>query len=355
MSKSVFISHSSLDEEIVSSFIENILVAGCGLRQEDIMYTSCEDMGVDNGEDIPMAIKKGIQECQLFLMMVSEHYRSSEVCMNEMGAAWITDTIKKRCILLLPDVDFDKMGWLMSLSKANKLNEEYGLNRFHDIIVPLLDLPLMTGTWNKYRSKFLSSLQNLSPHPAAGPAMQIEKEENEDELDLLTIRERFESHNSAYIESLGVLTASLTSYTEQIKAYTQRLHQYSENPQSFNASQVRGIFTVLARETNKVADIQNEQTPIMRHHFDGFIKYAMLLQGADVDSTTKKNNEEEINELIMSIKGAYLEMSQLKESLDDMPNLDNIFTKSKNRLKKSLDDLLATLSYCVGRANEFLI
>ena len=76
MSKRVFISHSSQDKEIVSSFIENILVAGCGLRQEDIMYTSCEDMGVGNGEDIPMAIKKGIQECQLFLMMVSEHYRS---------------------------------------------------------------------------------------------------------------------------------------------------------------------------------------------------------------------------------------------------------------------------------------
>lgn len=354
MSKRVFISHSSQDKEIVSSFIENILVAGCGLRQEDIMYTSCEDMGVGNGEDIPMAIKKGIQECQLFLMMVSEHYRSSEVCMNEMGAAWITDSIQKRCILLLPDVGFDKMGWLLSLSKANKLNEEDGLNHFHDIIVPLLNLPLMTGTWNKCRSKFLSSLQNLSPHPSAAPAIRIEKEDTEDELDLLTIRERFENHNSAYIESLGVLTASLSSYTEQIKAYTQRLHQF-ENPQSFNASQVRGIFTVLARETNKVANIQNEQNPILRHHFDGFIKYAMLLQGLDEEPTTKKKNEEEINELIMSIKGAHLEISQLKDSLDDMPNLDNVFTKSKNRLKKSLEDLLVTLSFCVGRANEYLV
>lgn len=355
MDKIVFISHSSLDKEIVTLFIEKILVAGCGLRQEEIMYTSSEDMGVGNGEDIPLAIKQGIQGCQLFLMMVSEHYRSSEVCMNEMGAAWITDTIKKRCTLLLPGVGFDKMGWLLSLSKANKLDEEDGLNHFHDIIVPLLDLPLKTGTWNKYRSEFLSSLQNLASHPSAGPAMLVEEEEDDDELDLLTIRERFENHNSAYIESLGVLTASIGSYSEQLVTSTRKLKRYNDNPQSFNSTQVRGIFSALARETNKVVDIQNEQNPNLKRHFDGFIKYAILMQGADLEAEIKRNNEEEVNELIGSIREAYSEMSQFKDSLDDFPNLDKSFTKAKNRLKKSLEVMLATLSFCIGRANEFLI
>lgn len=355
MCKKVFISHSSLDKEIVSLFVNKILVAGCGLRQDDILYTSCEDTGVGNGEDIPTAIKQGIQGCRLFLMMVSENYRGSEVCMNEMGAAWITDSIEKRCILLLPGVGFERIGWLMSLRKANKLDEEDGLNHFHDIIVPLFGLPLMTGTWNKYRSEFLSALQSMTADTSAVPETQAEEVENEDELDLLAIRERFESHNSAYIESLGILADSMNSYTEQLALYTQKLNRYNENPQSFNSTQVRGIFSILSRETNKVVDIQNEQNPILKRHFDAFIKYAILLGGTDVDDEIKSKNKEEVNELIGSIKGAYSEISSLKDSLDDCPNLDKSYTKSKNRLKKSLEDMLATLSFCVGRANEFLV
>lgn len=355
MDNKVFISHSSLDKEIVSLFIDKILVAGCGLRQADIMYTSCEDMGVGNGEDIPLAIKQGIQGCQLFLMMVSENYRKSEVCMNEMGAAWITDSIKKRCILLLPGVGFDRIGWLMSLNKANKLDEEDGLDSFHDSIITTFDLPLKTGTWNKNRREFLSALQGMAADTSAVPEPQAVEDENEDDLDLLTIRERFESHNAAYVESLGVLAASMHSYSEQLSIHTQKLNRYNENPQSYNSTQVRGLFTALAKETNKLADIQNELNPIMRRHFDGFIKYAILLQEEDVDAEIKRKNGEEVNELIGSIKGAYSEISNFKDSMGGFPNLDKSFTKSKNRLKKSLEDLLATLSFCIGRANEFLV
>lgn len=355
MDKKVFVSHSSLDKEIVSLFVDKILIAGCGLRQEDIMYTSCEDMGVDIGEDIPLAIKQGIQGCRLFLMMVSENYRRSEVCMNEMGAAWITDSIKKRCALLLPGVGFDRMGWLMSLSKANKLDDEDGLDSFHDIIVPLLDLPLKTATWNKYRREFLSALQSLAVPASTAPVMPALEDENEDDLDLLTVRERFESHHLAFVESLGVITSSINDLSEQLRTYTQKLNRCNQNPQSFNTSQVRGIFTGLARETNKEVDIQNEQCPILKRHFDGFIKYAILLKGLDVEPEIKSKNEEDANVLIRSIKKAYTGISQLKDSLEGFPNLDRSFTKSKNRLKKSLEDLLATLSFCVGRANEFLM
>lgn len=355
MDKTIFISHSSRDKDIVFLFVDKILVAGCGIRQEDIMYTSCEDMGVSNGDDIPSAIKQGIQGCRVFLMMVSDNYRASEVCMNEMGAAWITDSIEKRCPLLLPDVGFDRMGWLMSLCMANKIDEEEGLNHFHDIIVPLLELPLMTGTWNKYRSEFLTTLHSIKANLTVLPTTPAVEEEDEEDLDLLGIRERFDSHNSAFIYSLGVLTDSLNNYTKQLVTYTQKLNRYRENPQSFNASQLRGIFSILANETNKIADIQNEQNPILKRHFDGFIKYAILLRGINNSAETKKENDEEFNKLINNIKGAYTVMTGFKDQLDDVPDLDRSFTKSKNRLKKSLGDLLGTLSFCVGRANEFLI
>ena len=283
MGKKVFISHSSADKEIVSLFVDKILVAGCGIRQEDIMLTSCEDMGVENGEDIPSAIKQGILESRLFLMMVSEDYRKSEVCMNEMGAAWITESLKK-CILLLPGVSFDKIGWLMSMNKADHLDQEAGLDHFHDQLIPLLGLPLKTSTWIKYRSEFLQAIKAMS----APLAVEEEPQEEEEDLDLLTIRERFENHTSAYVDCLHILTDTLGHYTDQLQTNSNKLNRVNTNPNTFNTGQVRGILTVMAKETNQLADIQDIQNPLLKRHFDGFIKYAILLQGSDVEPQTKR-------------------------------------------------------------------
>ena len=43
----VFISHSSKDKDIISSFVEQILRLGLGLTPDDIAYTSEESFGVD--------------------------------------------------------------------------------------------------------------------------------------------------------------------------------------------------------------------------------------------------------------------------------------------------------------------
>lgn len=355
MGRQVFISHSSVDKEIVSLFVDKILVAGCGISQSDIMFTSCEDMGIENGVDIPSDIKDGIKNCSLFIMMVSDNYRSSEVCLNEMGAAWITDSLKK-CILLLPGVGFDKIGWLMSLKKADKLEDEEGLNHFHDFLVSFLGLSLMTGTWNKNRNEFLGQIQRLLADKSAvlQDATEEDKEDEED-LDLLTIRERFEKHLTAYVQSLAILTDSLNHYTDELTANTQKLTRYNENPKAFNASQVRGIFSAMAKETHHLSDINDEQTPQLKRHFDGFIKYGILLQRIDIAAETKKENEKEVRDLIDSIKDAHSEITVFKDSLDGMPDLDKSFTKAKNRLKKTLIALSSTLSFCVGRANEFLV
>ena len=119
--KKIFISHALKDKEIVSLFVDKILVLGSGVSLEDIVFTSREDTGVINGEDIPEAIKSGLKESALFFMMVSEAYKDSEVCLNEMGAAWVMDDLSRK-IILLPNTGFEKIGWLMSLKKGTKSN-----------------------------------------------------------------------------------------------------------------------------------------------------------------------------------------------------------------------------------------
>ena len=65
MPKRVFISHASEDEPIVTLFVEKILQAGSDVKISEITYTSQEDMGITNGDDIPESIKAGIKELKV--------------------------------------------------------------------------------------------------------------------------------------------------------------------------------------------------------------------------------------------------------------------------------------------------
>lgn len=118
----VFISHSSSDKGIIGIFVEKVLQLGLGPATGDIAYTSEESMGVEPGEDIPRYIKENIKDASIVLLMISPNYKKSEVCLNEMGAAW---ALERKCIsVLLPNADFTQLGWLTSFKSAIQLNSK---------------------------------------------------------------------------------------------------------------------------------------------------------------------------------------------------------------------------------------
>lgn len=120
-SPSVFISHSSKDKDIVKLFIDNILKKGLGLRDEQIACTSFEATGVEPGDSIPNYIKRNIKDSKICLAMVSKNYKASEVCMNEVGAAWALNNPPIQ--IVLPGTEFHEFGWLLNTNKASKIND----------------------------------------------------------------------------------------------------------------------------------------------------------------------------------------------------------------------------------------
>lgn len=350
MGKKIFISHASADKEIVSEFVDNILVSGCGVGLDDIFYTSREDTGVTNGDDIPSAIKDGILESKLFFMMISDNYRKSEVCLNEMGAAWAVKDIDK-CILLLPNVGFDRIGWLMSLNKGTKITDDEGLDSIRDLISDRLDVQMKTSTWNRSKSTFLSNIKSADV-PAIVDQDVLEIEDN---LDFLTIRERFDEYMGAYTDVLNGMTSSVTQYSEKVTTGTNKLNKYVENPKSISPGQVRGVFTYLAKETEALALSFEEKTPLLRKHFDLSIKYGIMLQKNELARGSKDTNRQQMKELIESMVKSKSQTEIFRKSLDDIPDMDKTYTNANNRLKKVLDNLLNVISFCVGRANEFNI
>ena len=151
--KKIFISHSSRDKNIVEKFVDHILMLGIGLSAEVIFCTSIEDMAIKNGEDIRNHIHTNIQNVDYSILLISQHYKKSEICLNEMGAVWAYDNNVR--LYLLPDVDFGEIGWLCDTKKADRL--------FDSIVLDALKLELSTfyslkengTTWSRQREIFL--------------------------------------------------------------------------------------------------------------------------------------------------------------------------------------------------------
>lgn len=134
-SPKIFISHSSKDKDIIKMFVENVLLVGLGLPVKDIAFTSEEAFGVEPGESIANYIKHNIACSCIVLIMLSDNYKSSEVCLNEMGATW---ALHKKCVsVLLPGTGFDKLGWLTSLEKAVVIKEKSQISSLCEKIADL--------------------------------------------------------------------------------------------------------------------------------------------------------------------------------------------------------------------------
>ena len=157
----IFISHASADKQIIKKFIDIILKEGLGLRDTEIACTSFEATGIKPGHDIPQYIKDNIAAAKVVLAMVSKAYKASEVCQNEVGAAWALNNSPIQ--VLLQDVDFDELGWLLKLNKASRIDSQEYLDSLEEEICDRMGLGLISPKhWNPCVRTFLESLPNSS-------------------------------------------------------------------------------------------------------------------------------------------------------------------------------------------------
>lgn len=156
--KKIFISHSSNDKDIVEKFVDHILQLGIGIKTEDIFCTSIEDMGVRNGEDIRRHIQTNIRNVDYAFLLISKNYKASEICINEMGAVWAYDSNVR--LYVLPDVDFDKIGWLCDTRKADRINEPVPLDSLQKEMIEYFGLPDKGPEWSRQREIFLKYINS---------------------------------------------------------------------------------------------------------------------------------------------------------------------------------------------------
>lgn len=159
----VFISHASADAVYITPFVEKVLKLGLELKSEEIAYTSEESYGVEPGENIANYIKENIACASVVLLMISPNYKKSEVCLNEMGAAW---ALRKKCVsVVLPTASFDQLGWISNLDKAVKFSNKKQVASLCEVIAKQLAVESRNKLTSliTYIDEFVSGLTEVKP------------------------------------------------------------------------------------------------------------------------------------------------------------------------------------------------
>ena len=128
--KRIFISHSSKDSLLVKAFVDRILILGLNIDKNEVFCTSVEEMGIKSGDDFKKEIENQLKQAKYVIQIITSNYKSSEVCLNEMGAAWML--AEKVIPFILSPVKYDNVGFIHSTTQLLKLNTKKDLLKFKD-------------------------------------------------------------------------------------------------------------------------------------------------------------------------------------------------------------------------------
>lgn len=353
--KRIFISHASKDKELVSKFVDSIILLGMGLESETIAYTSRDDTGVVPGENIPQFIQNNIACADLVLLMISDNYKNSEVCLNEMGAAW---ALNKHIIqILLPNTSFDKLGWLESLKKAIKIDCDESIDSLCEVFSDKLDFGIKPSVWNRNKAVFISYCKSLSssyiPPTMESDITRFENNEIE-ELGFLDYRERLDINVQTVSIICFALTEAMHKHTENLNINTKLLRNI--NPSKPNISQARGIMQSTAKGMDNLSKEIEGNAPKLKNEFFNMIDNATKMKDLIVAESGESMREEyeAINNLLISISDAKSGIVSFKEAIDILPKAEQMINKSKRRLSKNLSDLILILDKCISKSQELL-
>lgn len=128
----IFVSHSSKNKGAVNKFCDLVLHNGLNIDPKRIFNTSLEGSKPKTGQDFRLKIKEELKNAKLVLQFISRDYKKSEVCLNEMGAAWVlSDNVKP----LIMEKDEYEVGFIHSTTQQVQLHSETDLIRFADELV----------------------------------------------------------------------------------------------------------------------------------------------------------------------------------------------------------------------------
>lgn len=166
MYEKIFISHRSSDKKCGDAIVK--LFKNLGLRNEQIIYTSHPLYKIPNGENICDYLKENISQKIFCLFILSDEYFKSAVCLNEMGAFWVTQS-DYQCSFV-PKFDFDNYSFKNCVIDSGKIGFRYvdesmsntSLIQFKNSIIEKFGLPKPTDDeWEYMFSEYKDEISKI--------------------------------------------------------------------------------------------------------------------------------------------------------------------------------------------------
>ncbi len=130
---SIFISHSGKDVEIIRQFCDKLLRLSLNLSREAIFCTSIEAYPINAGKNFHQAIKDALINASHTIQIITQNYKESEVCLNEMGASWV---LTGRVIpFILHHITYENVGFIPGATQLLRLNEKKDILKFLDEMI----------------------------------------------------------------------------------------------------------------------------------------------------------------------------------------------------------------------------
>lgn len=331
----VFVSHSSEDKELVRLFKDLVLKSGCGLSDSDIFFTSSPETGVPIGENIPKFIKDNLINCECVFLMISDSYKQSEVCMNEMGAAMVIS--KKLIPILLYNYDFKNVGWLIDKNLCCRLDDEERLDEIRDYFVEL-GVPSKTSVWNRYRSIFINSLPDYAKETDDLPSRgyldyQQDIADNQEKYHRAIV-----SLNNAYVDC----------YTK----VNELIYIHNASP---DITERKALLGEVADQFNKLADELIRITAIVSSTLSLSISAAeCILKLRNVSLEDKQSLVNSISDFLQSCRNNRDTLISNLSKVESQADMEERQIMAKNRVVVGCSSLLSVYEMCIERIAKII-
>jgi hypothetical protein len=169
----IFVSHAEKDKKLAEGFVD-LLEYGMGVRHEAIVYTSRETQAVTPGAYFGEYLRQAINDCELFICLVSTNLYASKFALCELGAAW---GARKTIIpVLVPPLGPKDLEAVLEGVHGVELLEQDKLTGLYDLVRERLTISADASRWSLRVRRFLKEAQELlaqraeeKPEPAGHP------------------------------------------------------------------------------------------------------------------------------------------------------------------------------------------
>jgi hypothetical protein len=244
--RKVFISHSVKDKEIAESFIDLILQNGLSVPISQIFCSSTDGTMIESGDDWRKAVMESIQSARVTILLISPFFKESEVCICEMGGAWVANG--KVIPLIIDPVSYGTVGVIHKPLQIEKLLEEKSLDRLKDIIQRELEIDshlIRSDRWTAKKKEFIIKIKGyLSTHlyPIPLDRMAFDSVTNEKNSLELTVQNLIQEK---------VELVSMVEKLKQLKDKTEVAKVISESSSDFEEFQERcEVITKIFKKNN---------------------------------------------------------------------------------------------------------